>query len=258
MREKGSRKDKEIAQVSEISFGRGNREGSRLLILVLGLVLASVAFIWAAAPGIASAEDEPEPPTLKCTGVIEPDENSIFDDAYLFDFGCNQDIYSVSLVSNREIDSFATEAIGIQPNGDPGANEDFFCVGAVPAFGFGCYGSPGKTPATKISAGNQLEGKFTLSQSLCDANVQPSFMAVPMVGYQSVNDLVDPPKVTSWMATTEPFVLNTKAIRCKVLNPKAKAKAICAKVKKAKTRKAKATAKRKCSKARAAIPKPTF
>ena len=76
-----------------------------------------------------------------------------------------------------------------------------------------------------------------------------------MVEYQSINDLSDPPKVTKWMATTEPFELNTKAIRCKVLNPKAKAKAVCAKVKKAKNRKARAAAKRKCTRARSAIPK---
>lgn len=236
--------------MSEISVGRGKREGSRLLVLVLGLVVASIGVAWALMPGVASAEDEP---SINCSGAVKKDKGSIFPDAYSFSFGCNQDVYAISLVANREIDSFNTEIIGLKPNGDPGENEDFFCVGAVPAFGFGCYASAGKTPAIKLSAGNKLNGGFTLSKSICDANNQPRIMGVAMVEYQSINDLSDPPKVTRWMGTTEPFAFNANAIRCKVLNPKAKARAACAKVKKAKNRKAKKAAKRKCSKARAAV-----
>ena len=239
-----------MKQVPNYSTGWGKREGKHLLIFALGLMLAVIGSFWAMSPATAGAEDE-EIVELKCSGEVTTDDNSIFDDAYKFDFGCNQDVYAVSIVSNREIDSFETEVIALQPDGEPGANEDFFCVGAVPAFGFACYGSPGKTPVTKASAGNMIEGKFTLSAPVCDANVQPKFMAVPMIEYQTINDLADPPTIRKWYGTAEPFVLDNSAIRCKVLNPKAKAKAACAKVKKAKTRKARATAKRKCAKARA-------
>lgn len=239
-----------MKQVSNYSIGWGKREGKHLLIFTLGLTLAVIGSFWAMSPATAGAEDE-EPVTLECSGAVTTDENSIFDDAYKFDVGCNQNVYAVSIVSNREIDSFETEVIALQPDGEPGVNEDFFCVGAVPAFGFACYGSPGKTPATRASAGNMIEGKFTLSAPVCDANVQPKFMAVPMIEYQTINDLADPPTIRKWYATTEPFPLDNSAVRCKVLNPKAKAKAICAKVKLAKTRKAKAKAKAKCEKARA-------
>lgn len=237
--------------MSENSIGGGDRRSSRLLVLVLGLAMTLFGVAWMAMPNTASADEGEK--LLKCSGEVTTDENSIFDDAYKFDFGCNEDVYSISLISNREIDSFATEAIGIQPDGEPGESEDFFCVGAVPAFGFGCYASPGKDPAIKLSATNKLEGTFTFSQAVCDANVQPKVMGIAQVQYESINDLVDPPKITRWMGTTEPFVLDTSALRCKVLNPKAKAKKICAQVKKAKNRKAKASAKRKCSKARAAV-----
>lgn len=242
--------DKETEQVSKNSIGRGERRGNRLLMLVLGLAVASIGAFWVAQPGVASADDEP---SIKCSGAVTADKDSIFDDAYNYSFGCNQDVYSISLVGNRQIDSFSTEVVGIQPDGEPGDSEDFFCVGAVPAFGFGCYASPGKDPAIKLSAGNKLQGKFTFAKPSCDANVQPQIMGVAMVGYQSINDLSDPPSIRKWMATTEPFVLDTSAIRCKVLNPKAKAREICAKVGKAKSRKAKATAKRKCAKAKAAV-----
>lgn len=240
--------------MSENSIGRGNWKSSRLLLLVLGTVIAAMGAAWAVTPGIAAAEDEQ---SIECTGAVKPDKESIFDDAYGFTFGCNQDVYAISLVGNREVDSFKTEIIGMKPDGEPGENEDFFCVGAVPSFGFGCYGSPGKDPAIRISAGNKAEGGFTLSKRICDANVQPQFMGVAMVEYQSINDLVDPPTVRKWMATTEPFPLDNSAVRCKVLNPKVKAKAkakkVCAKVKTAKKGKAKAAAKRKCAKAKAAV-----
>lgn len=244
--------DKETEQVSENSIGRGERRGNRLLMVLLGLTIALFGAAWATMPGVASAEDE-EKPALKCSGAVTVDENSIFDDAYSFNFGCNEDIYAMSIVANREIDSFSTEVIGIQPDGEPGENEDFFCVGLVPASGFGCYASPGKTPAIHLSAGNKLEGTFTFSKPVCDANVQPKVMGVAMIEYQSINDLADPPTIRKWMGTTEPFALDTSALRCKVLNPKVKARQACAKVGTAKTRKARATAKRKCAKARAAV-----
>lgn len=236
--------------MSENSIGRGNREGSRLLILVLGLVFAFAGMAWALLPGVASANGET---SINCSGKVKPDKGSIFPDSYSFTFGCNQDVHSISLVGNREIDSFSTEIIGIKPDGEPGENEDFFCVGALPAFGFGCYASPGKDPAIRLAARNKLEGTFTLSKAICDANVQPQLMGVAMVEYQSINDLVDPPSIRKWMATTEPFLLNTSAVRCKVLNPKVKAKTACAKVRKSKNRRARAAAKRKCSKAKAAV-----
>ncbi len=239
--------------MSEKTLGRGDREGSRLLILVLSLTFAAIGAVWALIPAAASADDSP----VNCSGSVKADKGSIFPDSYSYSFGCNKNVYAISLVSNREIDLFATEVIGLKPDGEPGDGEDFFCVGGVPAFGFGCYGTPGRDPETQLAAGNKLQGTFTLSNPICDANAQPQISGVALLDYPSIHDLVDPPSIRKWKATTETIALNTSAIRCKVLNPKAKAKkkakAVCAKVKKAKNRKAKAAAKRKCSKAKAAV-----
>jgi hypothetical protein len=240
--------------------GKGQRERFRLLFLVLAAAAFAAGF-GAVAASKAAAEDLDEPVGLECAGKISAAENSIFPDAYGFEFGCNQDIYAFSIVSNREIDSFSTEIIGIKPDGTVGEGEDFFCVGAVPAFGFGCYGTPGRSPSTSILADNRGIGEFTLSRPICDANVQPRFWGVAMAEYSTTNDLVDPPVVRKWMATSEPFPINARAVDCDVLNPKvkalaaakAKSKKACAAVKKADGKKARAAARKKCTRARADV-----
>jgi hypothetical protein len=202
----------------------------------------------------ANAEDDPLA-GINCTGKVTPLEGGIFEDEMAYEFGCDKPISGFSIISNRQIGSFSTEVIGVDSAGEPGVGEDFFCAGAVPSFGFGCYGTPGRTPATVIAAGNMAIGEFSLFDPVCDANSQPMVWGIAQTEFSTTNDLVDPPVVRKWLATTEPFVLNTKAIKCKVLNPKMKAKQICAKVKKAKSPKARAVAKRACDRARAAVKK---
>lgn len=232
--------------------GQGQREGFRLIFLMLGLAVLMLG-IGAATASNAAAEEELDPlKGIACKGKVKADKDSIFPDAYSFEFGCTEDIFAFSVVSNREIDSFNTEIIGLKPDGGPAENEDFFCVGAVPAFGFGCYGTPGRNPAIRISGGNKAIGEFTLSRPICDANEQPRFWGVAMAEYSTVNDLVDPPSIRKWMATSEPFPINAKGVRCKVLNPKAKARQACAKARKAKGKKARASLKAQCKKLRAA------
>jgi hypothetical protein len=230
----------------------GKGEGIRRVLLAFGLLAVVCGFVGLLTAGNAKAEDLDPLKGINCSGKINEAESSIFPDAYAFEFGCTEDIFAFSIVSNREIDSFSTEIIGIKPDGEPGENEDFFCVGAVPANGFGCYGNPGKTPAIRISGGNKGIGEFTLSGPICDGNVQPRFWGIALAEYSTTNDLVDPPVVRKWLATSEPFPINASGVRCKILNPKAKAREMCAKARKAKGPKAKAVFRAKCNQLRAA------
>jgi hypothetical protein len=231
----------------------GKGEGIRRALFAFGLAAVVCGFVGLLSARNAKAEDLDPLKGIECTGKVTAAETSIFPDAYAFEFGCTQDIFAFSIVSNREIDSFSTEIIGVKPDGEPGENEDFFCVGAVPANGFGCYANPGKTPAIRISAGNKGIGEFTLSGPICDANAQPRFWGIALAEYSTTNDL-DPenPVTRTWLATSEPFPINSSGVRCKILNPKAKARQMCAKARKAKGPKAKAILKAKCNKLRAA------
>ena len=231
----------------------GKGEGIRRALLAFGLLAAVCGLVGLLSAGNAKADDLDPLKGINCKGKVNEAESSIFPNAYSFEFGCTEDIFAFSIVSNREIDSFSTEIIGIQDNGEPAANEDFFCVGAVPANGFGCYGTPGRNPAIRISGGNHAIGEFTLSREICDDNAQPRFWGIAMAEYSTVNDL-DPenPVVRKWLATSEPFPINASGVRCKILNPKAKARQMCAKVKKAKGPKAKAAFRAKCKQLRAA------
>ena len=232
----------------------GKGEGFRRALLAFGLALAVFGLGGLVSAVSAQADDDPLV-GINCTGKVTPFTGGIFPDEFSYEFGCDKPITAFSIVSNRQIGSFSTEVIGVNPVGEPGPNEDFFCVGAVPSNGFGCYGNPGKTPATTIAAGNKAIGEFSMFDPLCDANVNPMVWGIALTEFSTTNDLVTPPVVRRWQATTEPFLLNTSAIKCKVLNPKAKAKQICAKVKRAKSPRARAAAKRACDRARAAVPK---
>lgn len=235
--------------MADILNGKGM--GFRKALLALGLAMAVFGVVGMASAVNAKAEDDPLV-GINCSGKVESAKGGIFPDEFSYEFGCDKDISAFSIVSNRQIGSFTTEVIGVDSAGEPGAGQDFFCAGAVPSFGFGCYGSPGKTPAVVITAGNKAIGQFSMFDPVCDANAQPMVWGIAQTEFSTTNDLVDPPVVRKWLATSEPFVLNTKGIKCKVLNPKVKAKQICAKVKKAKSPKAKAAAKRACDRARAA------
>jgi len=223
------------------------------MLLAFGLALAVFGLVGLVSVNRAGADEQIT--GINCSGKVKPFEDSIFPDTFSYEFGCNQDISAFSIVSNRLIDNFSTEVIGVDKAGEPGLNQDFFCTSTVPSYGFGCYGSPGKTPPTVITVGNKAIGEFSMFDAVCAANVQPKVWGIAQAEYTSTNDLVDPPKVTSWLATSEPFQLNTKAINCKVLNAKAKAKKACARVKKAKGSKAKAKARKQCDRARAAAKK---
>ena len=239
--------------MSEILNGKG--EGLRRLLLAFGLTLVIFGLTGLASAVDANAEGE-EIIGIQCSGKVEPTEGSLFPDTFAYEFGCNQDISAFSLVSNRLIDNFATEVIGVDAAGEPGEAQDFFCTSTVPSYGFGCYGSPGKTPPTVITKGNHAIGEFSTFDPLCAANVQPKIWGIAQAEYSSTNDLTDPPSVRKWLATSEPFLLNSKSINCKVLNAKVKAKKACAKVKmKRKGTPARARARKQCERARAVAQK---
>lgn len=239
--------------MSDILSGKG--EGLQRLLLAFGLALAVFGLVGLASAVNSKAEDDVII-GIKCSGKVEPVKGALFPDTFSYEFGCNQDISAFSLVSNRLIDNFATEVIGVDDAGEPGLNQDFFCTSTVPSYGFGCYGSPGKTPATVITTGNKAIGEFSMFDAVCAADVQPKVWGIAQAEYTSTNDLVDPPKTTSWLATSEPFQLNTKAINCDVLNAKAKAQKACARVKKMKKgTKAKTRARKACVRARAVAKK---
>ena len=230
---------------------RGNRGGIRLFLGLVAAVAAAAAFVPTASASLP-ADIDPDDPVFRdvvCQGKIASAKDPIFGASYNYEIECDKDVYAITVGSNRSVSSYNTEVISLLPSGDPAPGEDFFCIGGTPSNGFGCYASPLKTPAVKLTAGNTLIGSFTLSEPICDANAQPQFWAVVTTQLGSYNDAdtTKPPVIRGpWWVSSEPFLLDTKAVKCKVLNPKAKAREACAKVKKAKGKKAKSAAVRKC------------
>jgi len=230
---------------------RGTRGGIRLFLGVVATLTAAAVFVPTASADLPADIDPNDPVfrVIECQGKISSAKDPLFGTSYGYEVKCDKDVYALTIMSNRTIDSYSTEVIGIQPDGEPGPGEDWFCSGAIPSNGFGCYATPGRTPATKLAAGNSLLGDFTLSEPICDANSQPQFWAVAVSWLGSYNDAdtTKPPVIKGpWYVSSEPFLLSPKSVRCKVLNPKAKAREVCAKVKTAKGKKAKSVAVRKC------------
>jgi len=225
-------------------------------------MLATLVMLVVVAPAAQAslpADIDPDDPVfrdIECKGKISSEKDPIFGASYGYEVTCDKDAYAVTIMSNRLVGSYNTEVIALLPSGEPAIGEDLFCIGLTPSNGFGCYASPGKTPPVKLSAGNTVIGSFSLFDPICDANSQPQFWAVAVSQLGSYNDAdtTKPPVIRGpWWVSSEPFPLNAKAVRCKVLNPKAKAKAACAKVRKAKGPKAKAAAIRKCKAAQNAV-----
>jgi hypothetical protein len=236
---------------------RGNQGGIRLLLGTL-VALATLAVVAPAAQAVLPPDIDPNDPVfrdIECQGKVSAEKDPIFGVGYGYEVKCDKDVYAITIMSNRLVGSFNTEVIALEPSGEPAIGEDLFCIGLTPSNGFGCYASPGKTPAVKLTAGNTVIGGFSLSDPICDANYQPQFWAVAVSELGSYNDAdtTKPPVIRGpWSVSSEPFLLNSSAVRCKVLNPKAKARSVCAKVKKDRGPKAKASAIRKCRSAQQA------
>jgi hypothetical protein len=251
--------------------------GHRRLNLVAGLVAGSLLLLAGAmAPGLASAEvpegETPEGPELpleelesgiRCGGKVLKSKDPEFPLEY--SFKCDREVRSYTLVSNREIDGTETEPFGRFPDGelDLGVPADntttpptpavpnghFICIASLPGWGLACAGRRGQST---LKVGSTMQAGFSVFNPICDANSQPKFWVVPVYEYTEENNLATPPSIRKFLIAAEPIALNSRAVRCKVLNPKAKAKKECARAKRAKgTAKKKANAR--CKKAKQAV-----
>jgi hypothetical protein len=238
-----------VSEYLKLSTGRSRFN------LILGLMACGLAMLFGGvAASAASAEDDVTTPgeelpledaaELRCNGKITKGTDS--DYPLNYEIRCNKDLLGYSIISNREIDATTTEPIGFEPSGDAALGEDFFCKAGIPGWGLGCYGAKG---TAKLTTGNFVRAGISTFSPLCDANMQPMFWMVAMYTYSEDKFGT----IASWTATSDPILMNSSAIRCKVLNPKAKAREACAKVKRAKGSKAKKAAADKCRKAQAAV-----
>lgn len=230
--------------------------GIRRLNLVAALFATAMIILGGAfAAGFASAEDDvptdpnnPELPdepgtAIQCSGKITKSS----DDELPFNYAirCNKELSGYSIISNREIDATTTEPVGLEPSGEVADGEDFFCKSSIPGWGIGCYGKGG---TVTLGIGNTIRAGISTFDPICDADVQPKFWLVGMYMYQEDKFGV----IKEWLATTDPILLNSKAVRCKVLNPKKVARKACKEAKRAQG-KAKKKAKAECRKARAEV-----
>lgn len=219
----------------------------RIALISAAVAMSAVAI---GVVGVGSASAEEIQAGIQCGGKVVPKG----DDAeypYEYEFKCDRDLRGFSIVSNREVDATISEPIGLGLDGEPAIGEDFFCISSIPGWGFSCYGRRG---TAKLTAGNTMKAGLSTFEPICDANDQPQFWIVPVYEYTEENTTVTPPTTAKWLVAAEPVALGNKEVRCKVLNPKAKAKEACAKAKRAKPgTKAKTMAQAKCRKAQAAV-----
>lgn len=236
---------------------RNGRDGLLLAILVAVIALfGGMAF-----SGTALAEEDPvtpgdplpDEPTagIICSGEVV---KGVADPLYAYEYGfkCNKDLVGFSIVSNREIDGAVSEPFGFTPEGETAPGDDFFCKSTLPGWGFACYGRFSGGANATLNAGNIMRAGFSLADPICDANEQAGFWLIPVYQYEEENNLVNPPTVRRFTAAGEPVRLNASDVRCKVLNPKAKARKACARVARAEGQ-AKKKARAQCKKARQAV-----
>lgn len=218
------------------------------IALIAAVAALTAAVVGSVGAGTASAQEIEA--GIQCGGKVIPKG----DDAeypYEYEFKCNRDLRAFSIVSNREVDATISEPIGLGLDGEPAIGEDFFCLSSIPGWGFSCYGRRG---TAKLTAGNTMKAGLSTFEPICDANDQPQFWIVPVYEYTEENTTVTPPTTAKWQIAAEPVALGNKEIRCKVLNPKVKAKQACDKAKRlAPGTKAKTMAQAKCRRAQAAV-----
>lgn len=127
----------------------------------LGGIIAGVAAaagIAMIAPGTASAAN------VDCSGkVVPPADSNGKNFGYSFVCGSPEgdatQIDGYSIVSTKDVASFATENLVVDPGGSALNTESFNCEGPIPSDGFGCFG--------KASLGNTIEGGFSLIRNPC-------------------------------------------------------------------------------------------
>ncbi|MGK2954411.1 MAG: hypothetical protein ACSLFI_01905 [Solirubrobacterales bacterium] len=212
--------------------GEGESRVGFLLALALAVSLIGLSIV----AGSASAA------SVTCSGSVAVDEEHAAENSLEYSVKCNEDILGYSIVSNREIGYFSTE-VTVFAGEEVAEGEAFTCEGAIPGNGVGCYG--------KATAGNTAVGSVGTTDELCEAAVQPRFWAVALTTQLK--------KEVPFQLTSEPFPL---AIRCDTLNAKkkakdakAKARAVCAKVKSSAPGKARDKARKRCRSAIAASKK---
>ncbi|MFM8792766.1 MAG: hypothetical protein ACKOGM_06515 [Solirubrobacterales bacterium] len=225
-------------------------EGSGFGRLATALGVATIlAFVFGYLGASKASADEFA--GIDCGGkvILNPDGDEEY--PYQYEFKCDKDLRGYSIISNRQIDATISEPIGLLPDGAPAVGEDFFCTSGIPSWGLSCYGSKG---TAKLSAGNTIRAGISLFNPICDANQQPQFWMVPVYNYTEQNTTVTPPTTSSWIAAMAPVGLGAPDLRCKVLNPRAKAKQACDKAKRlAPGTKAKTMAQAKCRRAQEAV-----
>lgn len=234
-----------------IVFGKGIWSGgSAVFRLTTALGVATLVALSFGSLGLSRASAD-EFAGINCGGKVIPNPDRDEEYPYQYEFKCDKDLKGYSIISNREIDATISEPIGLLPDGAPAVGEDFFCTSGIPSWGLSCYGSKG---TAKLTAGNTIRAGISLFNPICDANQQPQFWMVPVYNYTEQNTTVTPPTTSSWVAAMAPIGLGAPDLRCKVLNPKAKAKQACDKAKRLTPgTRAKTVAQAKCRKARADV-----
>lgn len=234
-----------------IVFGKGIWSGgSAVFRLTTALGVATLVALSFGSLGLSRASAD-EFAGINCGGKVIPNPDRDEEYPYQYEFKCDKDLKGYSIISNREIDATISEPIGLLPDGAPAVGEDFFCTSGIPSWGLSCYGSKG---TAKLTAGNTIRAGISLFNPICDANQQPQFWMVPVYNYTEQNTTVTPPTSSSWVAAMAPIGLGAPDLRCKVLNPKAKAKQACDKAKRLTPgTRAKTVAQAKCRKARAEV-----
>lgn len=231
--------------------------GTRRLNLVAALTASTLVILGGAfAAGLASAaDDEPTDPNnpslpdepgthIQCSGKVTKSS----DDELPFNYAIkcsNKELLGYSIISNREIDATTTEPVGLEPGGEVAEGEDFFCKSSIPGWGIACYGKGG---TVTLGVGNTIRAGISTFDPICDADVQPKFWMVPVYTYQE--DKFG--SIKEWTTAGDPILLNSRAVRCKMLNPKKVARKACKQAKRAEG-KAKKKAKAECRKARAEV-----
>ncbi len=194
-------------------FGRRGWRTSAALAVLVGT--CGVVFFGSA--GTASAG------LVLCSGNVKPKERGKPSIDARYDFHCNQDIRSFSIITNKKFDFFGTELEVFQPDG-VGSTESALlqCEGPVPGSGFGCGTTNRNNPsncgqtmaspkcANKVSAYNRIEADLGFTKSPCKRKPDEDRLKVWLiVGFEP---FVEPQggSATVGTYTSEPFPMKLR------------------------------------------------
>jgi hypothetical protein len=166
--------------------------------------IAGIAALAAGCVGVLALPSGASASFVQCGGFLKrgaevPGVQRALD----YNIHCNETAYAYSIVSNRQLDYFSPDTVGLDSQGQT-TSEAFQCEGPLEGDGFGCHGS--------LAPWHHVVGQLAPLRRPCAVLNQSKVWKVWVTATVSENDGVHPGGYTT---ASEPFRLRTPCTSAK-------------------------------------------